>query len=104
MLGAGAARCSQWSSYRTRNQDVLVDVIVSWTLGYVSGVASRNRSREIRHVEADATSVEAWLDTDCRAQPSKTIAEAAAGFVTDLSHRSAAARRKPTKSKSVGRP
>jgi len=102
VLGAGAAQCGQWSSYRTRNQDVLVNVIESWTLGYISGVASR--SRGVRHVEADATSVQAWLDADCLSQPSQTIAEAAAGFVTDLSHRSAAAKRKPAKAKSAARP
>ena len=101
ILGAGAAQCDQWSSYRTRNQDVLVNVIVSWTLGYVSGVASRSRSHEIRHVQADATSVQAWLDTDCLAQPSRTIAEAAASFIADLSHRSAATKRKPAKAKSA---
>jgi hypothetical protein len=102
VLGAGAAQCGQWSSYRTRNQDVLVNVIESWTLGYISGVASR--SRGVRHVEADATSVQAWLDTDCLSQPSQTIAEAAAGFVADLSHRSVAAKRKPAKAKSAARP
>jgi hypothetical protein len=104
VLGAGAAQCDQWSSYRTRNQDVLVDVIVSWTLGYVSGLASRGRSHEIRHVQVDATSVQAWLDSDCLAQPSKTIAEAATSFAADLSHRSAGARRKPAKAKSAARP
>lgn len=100
VLGAGAAQCGQWSSYRTRNQDVLVDIIVSWTLGYVSGLASRSRSHNVRHVQADASSVQAWLDTDCLAQPSRTIAEAATSFVADLSHRSAAAKRKPAKAKS----
>lgn len=104
VLGAGAAQCSQWSSYRTRNQDVLVDVIVSWTLGYISGIAGRSRSHNVRHMEADATSVQAWLDTDCLAQPSRTIAAAATDFAADLSHRSAAPRRKPTKAKSAARP
>jgi hypothetical protein len=104
VLGAGAARCGQWSSYRKRNQDVLVDVIVSWTLGYVSGLASRGRSHETRHVWADATNVQAWLDTDCLAQPSKTIAEAATNFAADLSRRSAGARRKPAKAKSAAQP
>jgi len=100
VLGAGAAQCGQWSSYRTRNQDVLVDVIVSWTLGYISGLASRSRSHNVRHIQADASSVQAWLDTNCLAQPSRTIAEAATSFVADLSHRSAAAKRKPAKAKS----
>ena len=104
VLGAGSAQCGQWSSYRTRNQDVLVDVIVSWTLGYVSGLASRSRSHNVRHIQADASSVQAWLDTDCLAQPSRTIAEAATSFVADLSHRSAAAKRKPAKAKSAARP
>ncbi len=104
ILGAGTAQCGQWSSYRTRNQDVLVDVIVSWTLGYVSGLASRSRSHEGRHMEADATSVQAWLDTDCLAQASKTIAEAAASLAAELSRRSATASRKPTKPKSAARP
>jgi hypothetical protein len=104
VLGAGSAQCDQWTSYRTRNQDVLVNVIVSWTLGYLSGVASRSRSHEVRHVQADATSVQAWLDTDCLAQPSRTIAEAATGFVANLSHLSAATKRKPAKAKSAARP
>ncbi|MEO8714186.1 MAG: hypothetical protein ABI369_04155 [Acetobacteraceae bacterium] len=107
VLGAGTAQCGQWSSYRSQNQDVLVDVVVSWTLGYVSGVASRSGSRDVRHVEADATSVQAWLDTDCLSQPSKTIAEAAEGFVADLSRRSAAEKRRhvePAKPKSAPRP
>ncbi len=92
VLGAGAAQCAQWSSYRAQNQDVLVDVIVSWTLGYVSGVAGRSRSHAIRHAQADATNVQDWLDKACLADSSRTIAEAARDLTVDLAHRAAAIR------------
>jgi hypothetical protein len=67
---AGGISCGTWTANRaTGNSDSIQDM--QWVLGFLSGVGA---------MEVGTDAVGGWLDTYCRANPLKTLWEAATAF------------------------
>jgi len=66
----GGISCETWTANRaTGNSDSIQDM--QWVLGFLSGAEA---------MEVGAGAIGGWLDTYCRANPLKTLREAATAF------------------------
>jgi hypothetical protein len=78
-LGAGTASCGMWAAFR-REGSTSARALSSeqWVLGFIDGIteASGGSLDPLSGVE-----VWEWIDNYCQANPSKSIAEAGAGFI-----------------------
>lgn len=72
VAGAGSydGSCGDWLKYRRTNQDHLQDFIVSWVQGYMSGI---NMANELKINLPTASVMEAWLDKECAADPTRSV-------------------------------
>jgi len=81
-LGAGTASCGMWAAFR-REGSTSARALSSeqWVLGFIDGIteASGGSLDPLSGVEAEH--VWEWIDNYCQANPSKSIAEAGAGFI-----------------------
>lgn len=81
IYGEGLSSCGEWVSERSANRRTAM-VDGAWVLGFVSGVGWSGVRGNLKRT--DTAGIEAWMDSYCRANPLKNLAEAAGALVDEL--------------------
>lgn len=77
----GYASCGIWVQGRTKN-DAGGVANRFWVLGYLSGLASSSKVNILKGT--DSQSIYLWIDTFCRANPLKDVADASEVLFQEL--------------------
>jgi hypothetical protein len=86
--GAGTASCGSWLTAQSNRNPRDADVMRSWAVGYLSGIAvgSLGGSRESLEIDplgdADVDAASDWLDDYCAKKSTEKIVDALSEFVS----------------------
>lgn len=82
LVGEGMSSCEDWTADRHKLEEPDWYMKSNWVLGFLSGAAYTNPNYDpLRGM--NARDVDDWVDNYCRANPLKTVADAAEAFAQE---------------------
>lgn len=83
-IGTGNLSCGKWVEARTQGNTDQQNLNVQWVAGYLAGHSYYRAQRVKQTVVEDLPTIELWLDTYCRNNPTHATFAAAAALVEEL--------------------
>lgn len=80
IIGIGNSSCGSWTSWRSSTDMESFSMAFgarSWVAGYLTATAGEYEQINKAIHQVDSTGLEAWIDNWCRANPLRSIGEAA---------------------------
>lgn len=84
VIGAGKLSCGLWVEARTQGNTHQQNLGVQWVAGYLAGHNYYKTQRVKQASVEDLPTIELWLDTYCRNNPTHTTFAAAVALVEEL--------------------
>lgn len=84
VIGTGTLSCGLWVEARNQSNTTQQNLSVQWISGYLAGHNYYKMQRVKQASVEDLPTIELWLDTYCRNNPTHTTFAAAVALVEEL--------------------